>query len=422
MLRDWLAVFEALKDCYIDEAFSNIAINEAVENHKDCSSGFVRAFTKGVLRDSLKLDYYIDNLADKGVKAIKNRTLIILRMGLYAIDSLDSVPSYAAVNQTVSLAKKVSKGSDRFVNAILRRYLREKDILQVADDNLSLKYSFPKDLCDLIVSQYGDEAEDVLRSLNNVPELIIRANLNKTTREELKRNLEEIGIECDLIEGSNIALVVRNGQIVNTRFFHDGLLSIQSLSSIRSIEAFAPKKGSRVLDMCAAPGGKTCGMAELMGNEGEIIACDIHPHRLDLINAVAARLDTQIITTELLDGTETKDEFIESFDYVLADVPCSGLGVVGSKPEIKLRTDVSRFKELESIQKDILENAYRYTKPGGRLMYSTCTINKDENEAIVDSFIASHEAEILEKCLILPYNNELVGFFYCIVEKPANRV
>lgn len=419
MKGDWLAVFEALRDCYVDEAFSNIAINEAVENHRDCSSGFVRAFTKGVLRDSLKLDYYIDRLADKGIKGIKNRTLIILRMGLYAIESLDSVPDYAAVNEAVALAKKTSKGSDRFINALLRRFLRERHTIAVPSDNLSLKYSFPGELVELLKEQYGEDTEMLLKALNTAPELIVRTNLLKISREELMAHFEEDGISCSPCEGSESAIIVRGGQVVGTSMFHQGLFAVQSLSSIRSIEALRPVPGSRVLDMCAAPGGKTCAMAELMNNEGSITACDIHPHRLELIQATAARLGADIIETELLDGTVRRDDFAEAFDFVLADVPCSGLGVIGSKPELKLRTNPSEYINLTEIQKAIIDNAYEYLKPGGRMMYSTCTINKAENEEAIERFKQDHRfAEIVEKCLILPYNNTLVGFFYCLIDKP----
>lgn len=421
MKGDWLAVFEALRDCYVDGAYSNIAINEAVENHKDCSSGFVRAFTKGVLRDSLKLDYYIDRLADKGIKGIKSRTLVILRMGLYAIESLDSVPDHAAVNEAVALAKKVSKGSDRFINALLRRYLRERESLEIPAENLSLRYSFPKSLVKMLKKQYGEDTEKLLAALNTAPELIVRTNLTKITRDELMEMFGEIGVECIPCEDSDSAIVVKGGQVVGTRMFHEGLFAVQSLSSIKSIEALRPTPGSKVLDMCAAPGGKTCAMAELMNNEGSITACDIYDHRLELIQATAARLDANIIETELLDGTERREDFVEQFDFVLADVPCSGLGVVGSKPELKLRTNPSDYYELVEIQKAIIENAYDYLKPGGRMMYSTCTINKAENEDAIDRFKREHRfAEIVEKCLILPYNNTLVGFFYCVIEKPLN--
>lgn len=418
MLGDWLATFEALKAVYADEAYSNIAINEAVEHHKECSGGFVRAFAKGVIRDTMRLDYCVEKLADKGLKGIKKRTLIVLRMGIYAIDSLDSVPDYAAVNEAVALAKKVSRGTDRFINALLRRYLKEKDNLATDESNLSLRYSFPQKLVDLLQSQYGEDTEKLLIALNTAPDLILRTNTLMAEPDELAELLAKDGIICKPVEGSRTALVCKKGQPVSTSYYRDGWFSVQSLSSIKSIEAFAPKQGSHVLDMCAAPGGKSCAMAELMCGEGSITACDIHPHRLELIDAYSDRLGLDIIEAKLQNGTEFREEWAGAFDFVLADVPCSGIGVIGSKPELKLRTNPDDYAELTGIQAEILENAYKYLKPGGRLMYSTCTINRYENEGIVDSFCEKHGFPlIIEKHAILPYNNSLIGFFYCIIEK-----
>ena len=395
---DWITTFNALKAVYIDEAFSNIAINEAIEQHPNCSTGFVRTFAKGVIRDTLRLDHYIDQLADRGIKGIKNRTLIILRMGIYAIEVLDSVPDHAAVNEAVKLARKVSKGSDKFVNGMLRSFIREREQLDVCG-------TFPAELGALIREQYGDEAEEIMKALDTPVPLVLRPNRLKDEKPE--------------------PVIVEGGNVIGGDDFKKGKFSVQSLSSIEAIEAFAPNAGSTVLDMCAAPGGKTCAMAEIMNNQGSITACDVYDHRLKLIEAQARRLGIDIITTELLDGTDHRKDFDNKFDYVLADVPCSGLGVIPSKPEIKLRTDVSSYKELTDIQTAILKNAISYAKPGGLIEYSTCTINRDENDGVVERVLAELKDEglleaklpqIIEKCSILPYNNK-VGFFYCILRK-----
>ena len=185
-----------------------------------------------------------------------------------------------------------------------------------------------------------------------------------------------------------------------------------------AVSALAPVPGSKVLDMCAAPGGKSTMMAEMMGNEGSVTACDIHEHRLELIKASAARTGTDIIETRLMDGTQYDSTLEGQFDYVLADVPCSGLGVMSTKPEIRLRTDVSEYAGLTDTQLEILKNAFRYTRPGGRICYSTCTLNRDENERVIERFMNSEDgfARIVEMRTILPYNN-LIGFYYCIIEK-----
>ncbi len=387
---DFLTTFSALRSVYIDESFSNIAINEAVEQHPGCSTGFVRTFTKGVIRDTLRLDHYIDQLASKGIKGIKSRTLIVLRMGIYAIDKLDSVPEYAAIDLTVGLAKKVCKGQDKFVNGVLRSYTRQRCELDTCG-------TFPEELEQLIRSQYGDEADRLMEALDTPAPLVLRPNRLKTRQTE--------------------PIISDGGKVLSGEDFREGKFSVQSLSSIEAIEHFAPHSGARVLDMCAAPGGKSCAMAEIMGNEGEIIACDIYEHRLDLINAQAKRLGIDIIKTELLDGTVHRAEWENQFDYVLADVPCSGLGVIPTKPEIKLRTDVNSYAELREIQYKILMNAISYVKPGGKVEYSTCTINKDENQGVVNNVLEHcNLAQTVENISILPYNNK-VGFYYCILKK-----
>lgn len=404
---DWITTFNALKSVYIDEAFSNIAINEAIEQHPNCSNGFVRTFTKGVIRDSIKLDFYIDRLASKGIKGIKNRTLIILRMGIYAIESLDSVPDHAACNEAVKLARKVSKGSDGFVNAILRAFIRQREELAVercyeqgSDEYLSVKYSFLPELVQLIRAQYGDQTESILSALNQPAPLVLRPNRLKIESTE--------------------PIITENGKYIDTDDFKNGYYSVQSLSSIEAIEHFAPQAGATVLDMCAAPGGKSCAMAEIMGNKGSITACDIYEHRLELINAQANRLGINIISTQLMDGTVYNSKLENSFDYVLADVPCSGLGVIPSKPEIKLRTNVEEYIDLTDIQYKILCNAVRYAKPGACIEYSTCTINKDENDKIINRLLEECKlVHVLEKNSILPYNNK-VGFYYCILRKDPN--
>ena len=185
-----------------------------------------------------------------------------------------------------------------------------------------------------------------------------------------------------------------------------------------AVKALGPKPGSKVLDLCSAPGGKTGYMAELMDNKGSITACDIYPHRLMLTQAAMKRLGVSICSAEERDAAEYEPSFEECFDYVLADVPCSGLGVIASKPEIKLTSDPSGYGELISLQKEILANAIRYLKPGGRLEYSTCTLNKNENEAVVKDVLSKYRscARIVEMSTIMPYNGK-VGFFYTIIEK-----
>ena len=418
MNKDWLAVFEALKAVYADGAYSNISINEAVSRHKGTRESFVRTFAKGVIRDSIRLDYIIDRLADKGIKSIKQRPLILLRMGIYAIDSLGSVPDHAAVYEAAELAKRVAKGSDRFVNGMLRSYLRRRD--EFAPDKLEphIRYSFSEGVFSLLSEQYGEEAQDIIKALNTPSEVFLRVNTLKAGRDEVIEALRARGIEAEARPENSEAIAASGSGIISCDLYRQGMYTVQSLSSMIAVKALGPAPGSKVLDLCSAPGGKTGYMAELMDNRGSITACDIHPHRLMLTQAAMKRIGVSICAVEQRDAAVHDASLESSFDYVLADVPCSGLGVVASKPEIKLTADTGNYGSLIEIQKSILENAFSYLKPGGRLEYSTCTLNKNENEEVVKHVLSKLGscARVIEMVTLLPYNGT-VGFFYSIIEK-----
>ena len=418
MDKDWLAVYESLKSVYINGAYSNIAVNEAVSHHGGARESFVRTFAKGVLRDTIRLDYIIDRLVERGIKSVDPRMLIVLRMGIYAVDEMNSIPEYAAVNETVDLAKGLFKGNGRFINGVLRGYLRRRG--QYSKDSLrpDIACGFTKEVFDLLISQYGPDAVSIMEALNEPAGLYLRTNTLKTDRESLIEMLKNEGFSAEAAAQNDEAVKVSGSGIVSGDIYKNGLCSIQSLSSMIAVKALSPKPGSKVLDMCAAPGGKSAYMAELMENKGNITACDIHPHRLDLIKAYAARTGADIIRTEQADASVLNDSYAGSFDYVLADVPCSGLGAAAGKPEIRFTTDPSEYDGLIEIQKKIAENAFRCLKPGGRMMYSTCTLNKNENEEVAKHILSTNSGSALsiEMQTIMPYNGE-VGFFYCIIER-----
>lgn len=427
MNTDFLASYEALKKIYLDGAYSNLEINEVLKKHPECSSGFVRTLVKGTIRNTMLIDNYIDQLAKNGVDRIKSRTLVIIRIGIFSIIGMDSIPDRVAVSEAVALAKKVGRGTEGFVNAILRSFLRKRDELTLPDASdearyLSVRYSCNEKLVRLFLEQFGhDDGRRIIEGLNDAPELCLRCNLLKIDRDSMIDRLRQKGYAVSAIEGMKSGIAVKSGSPVSDSMFDEGLYSVQSSSSIKAIECLAPEKGSMVLDMCAAPGGKSAAMAEMMRDDGRVVSCDIYEHRLKLIEENMNRLGISCVETEITDGTAAKQEFYNAFDYVLADVPCSGLGVIGSKPEIKLKADPDGFSELYDVQRKILDNAFRYTKAEGYLMYSTCTINSCENEEIVEDFLKSHGpdgVEIVEKVLILPYNNN-TGFFYCKMRKIA---
>ena len=421
MNKDWLAVFEALKAVYADGAYSNMAVNEALSRHKGSRESFVRTFAKGVIRNSIRLDHEINMLADKGIGSIRQRPLIILRMGIYAMESLDSVPEHAAVNESVSMAKSVAKGSDRFINGMLRSYIRRRGEFDTAAMEPHIRYSFRKDVFELLKDQYGEEAFRIAAALNEPSQVFIRTNTLKTTRDELAEMLADRGIEAVPSDENSEALAVTGSGLIANDLYRQGYYTVQRLSSMISVKALGPMPGSRVLDLCCAPGGKTGYMAELMGNEGSISACDVHPHRLMLTQAAMDRLGVSISTLKECDAAVYDDTMSGSFDYVLADVPCSGLGVITGKPEIKITTDPAEYDGLIRIQKKILTNALNYVRPGGMVQYSTCTLNKNENGNVVKHVLskAGISARIIEMDTLLPYNGK-VGFYYCIIEKTAN--
>jgi ribosomal RNA small subunit methyltransferase B len=347
-------------------------------------------------------------------------------MGMYAMSKMDSVPSYAAVNETVTLAENISPSVKGFINGMLRTFEREGAKLFIPDtddmlESLSYKYSFPYHLVRFISKQYGEGTiEGIIKGLYDIPELNIRVNSLNCNREDLKKCLSNRGIKVKDNPSSRNGIIIEDGSIVNIPEFRSGMFTVQSTSSLRSVEMLSPKSGDKVLDICAAPGGKTTAMAELMNDSGEILACDIHEHRVKLINELSKRLGISCIRTKVMDATLYDKSLSDHFDKILVDVPCSGLGVIAGKPELKLHVNLNELPGLYEIQFSILKNAFMYLKPGGELVYSTCTINKRENEQIVSRLCDSFEnSSIVEYNSILPYNKQ-VGFYYCKISKCNN--
>ena len=312
MGTNWKAAYTALYKVYAEDAYSNLAINEALRDSDVSSQGFVRVMTKGVIRDTILIDANINRFADNGIKSIKKKPLIILRMGFFAIARMNSVPPYAAVNEAVSLAGKMTPGEKGFINAVLRAFVRDGGNLVISstDDKLkeiSYRYSFPYHLVRFLSKQYGSaDIEKIIKGLYDIPELNIRRNSNACGRVDLLKRLHDRGIVAFVNELTQNGIIVEDGQVVSTPEYMRGMFSIQSTSSLRSIESFNPEPGDKVLDLCAAPGGKTAAMAEMMNDEGVIIATDIHEHRIRLINDTAACLGLGCIDVEVVLRSEER--------------------------------------------------------------------------------------------------------------------
>lgn len=411
--------FEILFEIEKEDAYSNLTINRFLEKNRPENPAFIRELVYGVLENKILLDYYLDKLIPSGIKKVKKKEATLLRLGLYQLIFMDSVPDYAAVNETVTLAKKLVRGREGFINGVLRGYMKKGSEIKLPDESkdlrlyLSIKYSFPLWLIEKWGKQYGmEECKKLLEASNARPKLSIRVNVNKTSREELKEYLEEKGYEVTEGTFSNRTLHVKGSGLLEDERYAEGHFSIQDEASTVAADGLGAKPGETVIDVCAAPGGKTSAIAELMNNDGKVYSCDIYEHKLELIEKLAARLDLSIIEPTLLDGTSGNEVWNQKADRVLADVPCSGLGVIRRKPEIKYK-EITDFRELVQIQKKILENAAKYVKPGGTLVYSTCTINKDENELQVKAFLESNkEFEFVSEKQFLP-TEDIDGFYVC---------
>ena len=411
--------FEILFEIEKEGAYSNLTINRFLEKNKPENPAFIRELVYGVLENKILLDYYLDNLIPSGIKKVKKKEATLLRLGIYQLIFMDSVPDYAAVNETVTIAKKLVRGREGFINGVLRGYMKKGNEIKLPDESkdlknyLSVKYSFPTWLIDKWEEQYGiEECKLLLEASNSRPQLSIRVNIDKISRDDLKGYLEEKGYEVTLGTFSERTLHVKGSGLLDDDKYKEGYFSIQDEASTVAADVLGATPGETIIDVCAAPGGKSTAIAELMKNDGKVYSCDIYEHKLELINSLAKRLGLSIIETTLLDGTKGKENWFAMADRVLADVPCSGLGVIRRKPEIKYK-DITDFTELVEIQKRILNNAAKYVKSGGTLVYSTCTINKDENQLQISEFLSNHEEfELISEKQFLPTEN-IDGFYVC---------
>ena len=329
---------------------------------------------------------------------------------------MDKIPESAAVNEAVKIMKssKFSRNSG-FVNGVLRSVLRTEVTLPQGEnaEDLSVKYSCPLWIVESFLKDYGVEDTKALLEESLKPAgTVLKVNTVKTDIENVKSKLSDIPFK----EGENSLELVKGIDISKSELYKEGLVYVQDYASQRAVATLDPQKGDRVLDMCSAPGSKAFTMANLMENEGEIIACDLYPHRVELIEKSARRLGIKIIKSCVLDATKF-DENLGQFDCILCDVPCSGLGVIRRKPEIKY-TKSDDFKELENIQLAIVKNALRYLKKGGKLLYSTCTLRKAENENLVISLKKEYnDLYLISEKTFMPHKDGTDGFYCALFKK-----
>ncbi len=417
--------YYTLMDVESKKSYSNIALNHHIICGKPNSVGFVRELVYGVLENKYFLDYCIHKLVKSPKVKIKNSDLTVLRMGIYQISYMDSVPEYAAVNESVLLAKRFCRGREGFINGVLRAYLREKEHIELPDRNedeiqyLSVKYSYEPWIIELWRDQYTAKfVEELLAAGNKTPDLVIRANLLRTSKEDLIEKLKVKGYEVSDGMLCKEALHVKGSDLLDGRLYKNGFFSVQDESSMLAVNMLDPKPNQTVIDVCAAPGGKTLFIAEKMNNRGEIIARDIYKRKLAIIDAEAERLGINIVTTKTWDATKIDSSMIEKADRVLVDAPCSGLGVVRRKPEIKFKKQTRESYGMPGKQLDILNASAKYVKPGGILLYSTCTISPYENQRVIGDFLKKNtKFKKVEMLQLLPHINNTDGFFLCKMQK-----
>ena len=354
----------------------------------------------GVLQNQMLLDFYLSRFSNIPLKRMEGKVVQTLRLGAYQMLFLTRIPHSAAVNSAVALVKAHCKNprAAGMVNGILRsmeRSLQNMPVIPQGDPvaYLSTLYSHPEWLVkEFILSLGEEETAQLLAADNSQPPTAVMVNTTRTTVEALKAMLEADHVEAEPHPWlENCLLLSRTGDLERLEAFQQGLFYVQDPASRLSVLAAGAKPGMRVLDCCAAPGGKSFAAAISMENQGEIVSCDLHPHKKKLIQAGADRLGLTIITPKTADGKVFRPEWESAFALVLVDAPCSGLGVIRKKPDIRYK-DPAPLADLPAVQLDILRNAARYVRPGGTLMYSTCTLLYRENGEVVETFLAENKA------------------------------
>ena len=388
---------------FVDKgSYSNIVLNDAFKEFYLTAKekAFITEIFYGVLRNKNFLDYMIE----KNTKVIKKEWIRnLLRISIYQLTFMSS-DAKGVVWEATEIAKKHGIAISKFINGTLRNYLRNKDleIKKLHDEkNYEILYSIPQYFCDILEKQYGSEnLNQAIISLKKIPYLSVRVNKLKYSEEEFEEFLKEKDIQ--IIKKVDSVYYVNSGLIINSKEFKEGKIIAQDASSYLAAKNLGVKSNDLVLDICAAPGGKTAVLAEEMENKGEIIAIDIHQHKKKLIEENMKKLGIDIVKATVLDARNVNKQG-RKFDKILVDVPCSGYGVIRKKPEILYTKNRENVEELASLQLEILNSAADILKDGGELIYSTCTIISQENTENVEKFL-NERKEFKVKALNIPEN------------------
>ncbi len=404
------AAHASLVSCLANDKFVNLEISAILKRTdlKGADRGLYTSLVYGTIERLVTIDYIISKLSSRPIGEIDERTLCAIRLGICQLEFMDKIPAHAAVDESVELSPKKSKG---FANALLRSFLRKKPRMPKKEDGLSqylsVKYSAPAPLCELFINDYGNEAENILAAFLERKDTAIRINNLRTDAAEKAAEL-----------GAYPSTLCKNVMLVKG---FDGVLEgvehgdwfVQDEASALCAEAVGAKAGETVIDTCSAPGGKSFAIALNMENKGKIYSFDLHANKISLIKKGAGKLGIDIIEASPRDAREPLEELIGKADRVLCDAPCSGFGVIGKKPDIKYK-DIKASEGLPRVQAELLRGAARYVRRGGTLVYSTCTILKRENEDITAAFLAENsEFDLVEMKTMLPHKDGTDGFFIC---------
>ena len=436
------AALVVLRQVLEEGAYTNIAVNKFLRNHKleDQERRFFTELVYGTVKALGTIDWYLAQGVTRPLKDVAPAILQVLRLSVFQLFYLERIPASAACNEAVKLARSVShEGSAKFVNGVLRGLLRKRDAgalnfpTMEEDDAgyLALQYYHPRWLVKRWLGPWGKEGTEALLAFNNTAAPVcLRTNTLALSREKLLAELTEAGAEAHPSRWCAEGIVCDKLPALEGLFAKlQNAFYVQDESSMLVAPVVAPAPHMTVLDLCSAPGGKTTHLAQLMENKGKIIACDIHEHKLQLIKENAQRLGIDIIVPSINDGTVLRQEWLGQFDRVLVDAPCSGMGVLRRRAEARWRKQKKDLKLFPPLQLAILENAVQYVKAGGRLVYSTCTIEQSENHYLIEEFLSKHSdwqrvpiphpltGEAVEELQLLPQRDGVDGFYICALER-----
>ena len=402
-------------------AYANVELAKTLREEKfsDLDRRFCTELVYGTIKTAVTLDWKLQKYLSRPLEKVDAKILSVLRLGMYQIFFMDRVPNSAVVNESVEIAKKISNiGASKFVNGVLRNVLREPEKSKIPEvenlESIALKTFHPTWLVKLFVEEFGLEtAKKILSADNLEPPLCLRVNFLKTNRAEILAELKKIGAEAEESKIAAEGIICKNhGALDKLKFLKLGFCQVQDESSMFVAHFLNPQENDFVIDCCAAPGGKTTHIAELMKNHGKILACDIFEKKLEHIRQNAKRLGIKIIETKLLDARKIGEKYFEQADKILVDAPCSGLGVIRRKADLRLKKFSADIEKLPELQLEILQSAAKALKIGGILIYSTCTILRRENEDVAEKFLSENKNfELVEVKKFFPHIDGTDGFF-----------